>query len=463
MAPLRTEGRTMRTLAATMALLLAAVLADAATITVDWAGSGDYLTIQEGLDAADSGDTVLDHPGTYTGHLNRDLDFGGRGITLRSSSGAESTVINCQDAGRAVLFDDGEDSLAVLSGLTLLDGNPSGVGGAGVLVMNGSSPIIERCIFRSCNAGTGPGGGVAVISASALIRACEFRACRAGYGGGVYCESGSVALSDCDLTDTPECYPGRGGGLYATFSSVSILKCLFSNNYGGSRGSDVCLEYSDGAFTDCEFTRPPDATVGYYGSAYLYASSPTFSNCDFQMQYNTWAGVVTGKHSSPTYEWCTFGNCFSWSGAAIANFESTDIKDPVFRNCTFFGRIASGTDLALFVLDDCWPLIENCIISFSGAPEVMLAYGNADPAFVHCVVYDVAGAEDIAGPGTDNLLEDPLICDVYAYDFTLCENSPCLPSGNPWGVLVGARSRGCDSCSSPVEVTTWGAIKAMYR
>ena len=93
----------MRALAATMTLLLvlSAALTHAATITVDWAGSGDHLTIQEGLDAAAGGDTVLVLPGIYTGVSNRELDFGGRGIALRSSSGAQSTIIDCGEQDRA--------------------------------------------------------------------------------------------------------------------------------------------------------------------------------------------------------------------------------------------------------------------------------------------------------------------------------------------------------------------------
>ena len=43
------------------------VLASAAaadTIVVDWGGGGDYLTVQEGVDAASAGDTVRVECGT---------------------------------------------------------------------------------------------------------------------------------------------------------------------------------------------------------------------------------------------------------------------------------------------------------------------------------------------------------------------------------------------------------------
>ena len=48
--------------------------------------SEDYPTIQSAINAASNGDTVLVHTGTYTGIGNRDLDFHGKAITVRSEN-----------------------------------------------------------------------------------------------------------------------------------------------------------------------------------------------------------------------------------------------------------------------------------------------------------------------------------------------------------------------------------------
>ncbi|MGA1870193.1 MAG: hypothetical protein ACMUJM_16775 [bacterium] len=53
-------------------------------------------SIQAAINEASNGDTILVAEGTYTGKGNRDIDFGGKAIILRSISGPEHTIIDCQ-------------------------------------------------------------------------------------------------------------------------------------------------------------------------------------------------------------------------------------------------------------------------------------------------------------------------------------------------------------------------------
>ena len=62
---------------------------------------GDYPTIQEGLNAAQTDDTVLVAPGTYVENIvwpSRD------GIILISEEGADTTIIDGNGAGRVFNF-----------------------------------------------------------------------------------------------------------------------------------------------------------------------------------------------------------------------------------------------------------------------------------------------------------------------------------------------------------------------
>ncbi|HUU94895.1 MAG TPA: hypothetical protein VM487_04080 [Phycisphaerae bacterium] len=108
---------------AVVVLGLWAASANADTIYVCWDGSGDYLTIQAGIDAAQDGDTVLVADGTYQGVGNYDLDFLGKAITVRSANGPSRCIIQCAELGLGFYFwtDEGPD--AVVQGFTIAAGH----------------------------------------------------------------------------------------------------------------------------------------------------------------------------------------------------------------------------------------------------------------------------------------------------------------------------------------------------
>ena len=64
--------------------------ADAATTWyVDDNAPADFSTIQAALDASWDGDTIIVRDGTYTGAGNRDIDFNGKAVHLRSENGPD--------------------------------------------------------------------------------------------------------------------------------------------------------------------------------------------------------------------------------------------------------------------------------------------------------------------------------------------------------------------------------------
>jgi hypothetical protein len=108
----------------TLGVLLQAAPGGAATYVVRPDGSGDYPNIQAAINASASGDVIELTDGTFTGTGNRDVDFGGKAVTVRSQSGVpESCVIDCESTNenpyRGFLFVAGEGPGSVLRGLTI--------------------------------------------------------------------------------------------------------------------------------------------------------------------------------------------------------------------------------------------------------------------------------------------------------------------------------------------------------
>ncbi len=119
----------------------------------------NYPTIQAAIDDCNDGDTVLVAPGTYTGDGNRDIDFKGKAITVKSENGPETCIIDCNgtpdEYHRGFVFYYGEDANSVLQGFTVTNGYIKGNGGAILCQM--SSPSILRCIISENTARSGGG------------------------------------------------------------------------------------------------------------------------------------------------------------------------------------------------------------------------------------------------------------------------------------------------------------------
>ena len=128
-------------------------------IYVDNDGPADYNNIQTAIDDANNGDTILVADGTYTGDGNRDIDFKGKAITVKSQNGPETCVIDCQgtrdSTHQGFNFHSGENNNSVVKGFTIINGyNTSNGGGIHCFI---SSPKIENCILTKNTASSGGG------------------------------------------------------------------------------------------------------------------------------------------------------------------------------------------------------------------------------------------------------------------------------------------------------------------
>jgi len=230
-------------------------------IYVDDDGPADFDNIQAAIYDANVGDEIIVADGIYTGEGNRDIDFLGKAITVRSSDPTDPTIVasTIVDCGlnwsqlstiRGFVFHSGEGSNSILSGLTIQDGHVLkwGDGGAGVHCSN-SSPTISYCIIKDCRLNEFNLGGVGICctdNSNPKIIRCTFKdnsALGMVGGGGIYCRSGSNATITACTIENNSAY--LGGGIYIRDSSSTIKSCLITENHVVNDGGGIYILDSD--------------------------------------------------------------------------------------------------------------------------------------------------------------------------------------------------------------------------
>ena len=430
------------------ALVLAAAPVLADTIVVDVDGTGDFTQIKPAVDASSVGDTVLVLPGFYSGEGNRSIDFEGKDIVLRSRDGRESTVIDPYSAFYAVFnFDSGETRAAVLEGFTIQGAVQN------ALICDGASPT---------------------------IRACRF----------CYCQT-----NNWSQMHTRNCAVGG-----AKYSSILIEDCLFDHNTAEGAVSTIFVYYCSGAtIRGCTFSQNVEVNGSLYddpsGVITFWDSVNTqIENCRFVNNEERSSCVSVAGNSGASIVDCTFEGNSATSSSPEGIIHVSTSSFAVVLGCTFSGN--PSLDSCVSVDGPHYCRIDGCTFvdnghSQSGDANAVIRIGPASAwdviltnsvfAFNECPVPiacevplaaissccfaetgDPGGTCEPYDPET-LVFADPLFCDREGGDYSLCANSPCLPGNNPWGVTIGAYGEGCASCDSPVEATSWGAIKAMFR
>jgi parallel beta-helix repeat protein len=332
---------------------------------------GDFSSIQEAINHAAEGDTVMVAPGVYNEH---DIDFLGKGIVVMGTAPEDtvvvaSTIIDGNLFGSVFLFHSGEDLSSVLMGLTITGG--LAVAGGGVYC-HSSSPVISHCVIE----GNESNGG------------------RPYGGGGIYCEIASPIIVNCRIRNN-DAQRGSGMGCY-DFASPKIAACVFSGN-SSSNGS--------GGGIHCNLSSDPIILISWFicnsaeagGGIFCSESSPQVINC-----------IIVGNSA-----------IYDGGGIKSRLYES----EPLVMNCTITENTASRCGGGFACMVSSRPLIQNSIVWGNELEDIGIMY-SGDPTVIY---------SDIGGgwTGTGNIDADPLFTTYDDFEFFLDSGSPCIDAGDP--------------------------------
>ncbi len=295
-------------------LMASTIYVDASNTTGPWNGTADqpYQYIQDGINAATDGDTVLVRDGTYTGPGNRDLDFDGKAITVRSENGAEATTIDCENSD----------------------------GGFGFSADEGADSVVDGFTIRNAHA-TYHGGGVYCYESSPTITNCRIIGNTASWhGGGIYCRRSNPTISNCVISGNTAIK--RGGGIYCyEDSDPTIANCTIIGNSANEEGGGICCyDDSDPTITNCTITGN-SATHG--GGIYCFDySNPTITNCTISANAAPkGGGICCVRNSNPTISKCILWGD-SWQEIYVRDSDPLTLTYCTIEGGTGHSRLGTG-------------------------------------------------------------------------------------------------------------------------
>jgi hypothetical protein len=233
----------------------------------------DYATIQAAIAAAPEGEGILVAPGTYV----ENIDYLGKAVHLKSTEGAESTVIDGNGVASVVTFVSGEWFGSVLEGFTVTNGHASCGGGINCLY---ASPTLIRNIICN-NKATDAGGGICCKLGGPVIHGntIEHNDCSGssggGSGGGLACINAWPAIANNHIAKNTTWQ--FGGGIFFCQSTSVLVNNVLHGNGGCYDGGGIAI------IDACSLTLTNNSLHGNMalssgGGIFCDASSVTVSN-----------------------------------------------------------------------------------------------------------------------------------------------------------------------------------------
>ena len=299
-----------------------------------------YSTIQAAINAAVNGDTVVVADDTYTGAGNRDINFGGKAITVRSENGPENCIIDCQgtqaELHRGFYFQNGEDGDSVLKGFT---------------ITNGYAP---RDVW---------------------YEVAPDRWEWVEVGGGIICYYASPSIKNCKIVGNSSQW--HGGGIFGYYSSASIIDCTITDNKAGGYGGGIGVEYGDPLIRRCNISSNGVATGNNRGALYFGGCNARVTNCILTGNKSQWC-IVCRYSGNNIITNCTIANNTHWAwGSGI---HCREYGNATVTNCISWDNSWGGGEREIYAEPT-----SSVMVKYSNVRGGYPGVGNidTDPCFVY--------------------------------------------------------------------------------
>jgi parallel beta-helix repeat protein len=400
----------------------------------------DYTTIQEAIDAAVDGDTVLVKPGTYV----ENIDFLGKAITVKSELGPDSTIIDGNQAGSVVTFQYMGWADAVLDGFTITNGSgtdmepPFGYFYGGGIYCYFSSPTIMNNII--C------GNEVA------------------SHAGGILCYEHSAPTISNNVIANNSSFKG-GGMCCIEYSFPLIINNVISDNTASDAAGGICIKY------DAEPTIENNVIIGNRsrrgggGISCAFASPIITKNVITGNSSDIGGGMSIYQTGYPIIGDNIISYNSARKGGGIYFYDSLTIANSIiFENSAVFGGGICCRSSELSLTNNTissnsakqgggiWTerydelIVANTILwkNTAAIGDAVFLGGSETPSTMTISYSDVEGGissihlepQGVLNWGSGMIDSDPLFVDGTNSDFHLTFNSPCRGSGDNTAVTV---------------------------
>lgn len=290
----------------------------------------DFAAIQDALNAAQTGDTVLVRPGLYDERL---LWPDVSGVSLISAGDSSNTIVDAGGNGSVLTMQRVTaplDSTTIIQGFTLRNG--AGVRNGGGIFLNDASPLVDGLLIANNSAENGgglyvgpnsnpiirrvrvedneawDGGGIYVDTSSPTIEQVQVLSNRASgsWGGGIMLNESAAIICSVEiigniLTDPSAFAATLGGGLAALRGAPLIERAVVRDNVA-NRGGGIALQLTDAHLRNV-WVEGNEARDGSFGGGGIraFAGAPILENVDVfnnsapssgGIQFNTLGGSL---------------------------------------------------------------------------------------------------------------------------------------------------------------------------